>query len=190
MTFDRRSFLSLMAGSAVMGTTRGALPAARAEPIIEGDRVRDFDFLFGRWSVQHRRLKSRLMGSTEWETFAGTCEARPILDGAGNVDDNVLELPAGRYAAATVRVFDATKGQWSIWWIDSRTANIDTPVRGSFAAGAGTFYGDDELRSKPVRVRYLWSHITPDSAQWEQAFSPDGGVTWETNWFMQFTRRI
>lgn len=151
--------------------------------------MRDFDFLFGQWSVQHRRLKSRLTSSTEWEAFSGTSEARPILGGAGNVDDNVLELPAGRYAAATVRVFDAAKGQWSIWWVDSRTANIDTPVRGSFAAGLGTFYGEDVLRGKPVRVRYLWSLITSRSAQWEQAFSPDNGASWEANWIMNFTRR-
>ena len=26
------------------------------------------------------------------------------------------------------------------------------------------------------------------SAYWEQAFSPDGGKTWEVNWRMDFTR--
>ncbi|TJV23098.1 MAG: DUF1579 domain-containing protein, partial [Mesorhizobium sp.] len=25
---------------------------------------------------------------------------------------------------------------------------------------------------------------------WEQAFSPDGGKTWETNWIMDFARQV
>jgi hypothetical protein len=32
------------------------------------------------------------------------------------------------------------------------------------------------------------SKITPNSAQWEQAFSEDGGKTWETNWIMELER--
>jgi hypothetical protein len=27
------------------------------------------------------------------------------------------------------------------------------------------------------------------SAHWDQAFSPDGGQSWETNWTTDFTRR-
>jgi hypothetical protein len=27
-----------------------------------------------------------------------------------------------------------------------------------------------------------------DAARWEQAFSDDGGATWETNWTMDFAR--
>jgi hypothetical protein len=30
---------------------------------------------------------------------------------------------------------------------------------------------------------------TPDSCRWEQAYSADGGKTWETNWIMEFTRQ-
>ncbi|HXA35312.1 MAG TPA: hypothetical protein VNW26_03175 [Steroidobacteraceae bacterium] len=189
MTTDRRTVLGSIVGSAVLLATEAATHSADPSgPQQAASPARDFDFLFGNWSVQHRRLKARLTDCTEWQEFPGTCQVRPILGGAGNVDDNVIELPAGSYTAASIRVFDATKQLWSIWWIDSRTPNIDPPVRGSFASGDGTFFGDDELRGKPVRVRYLWSHITADSAEWEQAFSPDAGATWETNWFMKFTR--
>ena len=54
--------------------------------------------------------------------------------------------------------------------------------------GVGTFETDDTLRGKPIRVRFTWSKITPTSAHWEQAFSPDGGKTWEMNWTMEFER--
>ena len=154
-----------------------------------GSPARDFDFLMGKWSVKHRRLKTRLAGDTQWDSFAGSCEAFPLLGGLGNVDDNVLELPGGTYAGASIRVFDETRNLWSIWWIDSRTGTIAPPVRGGFAGGTGTFYGDDELRGKQVRARFIWSNITGHSAQWQQAFSSDAGVAWETNWVMDFLRR-
>jgi hypothetical protein len=40
----------------------------------------------------------------------------------------------------------------------------------------------------PIRVRYMWSRVTTGSPRWEQAFSTDGVVTWETNWINDFTR--
>src|SRR5688572_32709995 len=82
--------------------------------------VHDWDFLAGRWTVRHRRLKARLAGSTEWEEFAGTSVNWPTLGGEGNVDDNVIELPDGTYRAVTIRALDAKAGQWLIWWLDQR----------------------------------------------------------------------
>jgi hypothetical protein len=52
----------------------------------------------------------------------------------------------------------------------------------------GTFYADSLLDGKPVRTRFIWSHITGVSGRWEQAFSYDAGKTWETNWIMEFQR--
>lgn len=165
--------------------------AAGSHRALPVDRLlsHDWDFLVGRWTVRHRRLKARLAGSTEWEEFAGTSELWLTLGGMGNVDDNVLQLPGGTYRALTIRAFDPKTSEWSIWWLDARyPGRLDPPVRGGFKDGVGTFLGDDTLNGKPIRVRFSWSQITPASARWEQAFSPDGGVTWETNWSMDFTR--
>lgn len=148
----------------------------------------DFDFLAGRWSVAHRRLRRRLVGDTVWEEFGGECESRPIIGGLGNVDDYVIDLPAGRYRAAALRVFDPAAGRWSIWWVDGRTACLEPPVHGRFAAGVGTFTGADAVDGRPILVRFIWSEITARSARWDQAFSADAGVTWEANWTMRFAR--
>jgi hypothetical protein len=154
-----------------------------------GSAVHDFDFYMGSWRVHHRRLKERLAGSDEWQEFEGTSTAWPILDGAGNIDDNVLELPAGTYRAISFRTFDPESGRWSIWWLDGRyPSRLDPPVVGGFENGVGTFIADDTFKGRPILVRFIWSNLTSTSTRWEQAFSPDGGATWEVNWIMESTR--
>jgi hypothetical protein len=159
----------------------------QTNPIAEGGR-HDFDFFHGRWRASHRRLRNRLVGDTVWEEFAGTCDTRPLIGGLGNVDDNLLELPAGTYRAATLRLFNPGTGLWSIWWIDARNPALEPPVHGGFEHGIGTFLGDDRLAGRPIRVRFIWSEITSHSARWDQAFSADGGVSFEHNWTMLFER--
>jgi hypothetical protein len=150
----------------------------------------DFDFLVGSWQVMHRRLKERLAGNHEWVEFTGTCVMRQLMDGWTNVDDNVLHLPTGPYRAVSLRSCDPQTGDWSIWWLDGRTphANLDPSVKGRFEHGVGTFLARDTFAGKPILMRFRWSQITPASAHWEQAFSPDDGKTWEVNWTMAFQR--
>jgi hypothetical protein len=150
----------------------------------------DFDFFMGSWKVRHARLKERLVGCTEWEHFAGTCVAHQTLGGFGNIDDNVLELPSGTYRAVTIRSFNDKPRTWSIWWLDGRNpGSLDVPVVGRFDNGVGTFIANDTLHDKPIQVRFVWTVPHPNTPRWEQAFSPDGGNTWETNWIMDFTRQ-
>jgi hypothetical protein len=176
-----------------MGTdTASAASSASgsAPPRVEpGPAVHDFDFLPGTWTVHHRRLKERLAGSDAWEEFEGTSTAWPLLGGAGNVDDNVLELPGGTYRAISVRSFDPVASTWSIWWLDGRNPGVlDPPVVGGFADGIGTFIGRDTLDGRPILVRFRWSRLSDATWRWEQAFSPDDGATWEVNWVMELTR--
>jgi hypothetical protein len=162
--------------------------SAQSAPVQSG--LHDFDFFIGEWRVHHRRLKERLAGSHEWLEFDGTTSTRETMGGWGNMDDNLLDMPGGAYRAVTLRAFDPKTGQWSIWWLDGRnpSGNLDPPVRGRFEGGVGTFYADDTLNGKPIRVRFTWSHAAANACRWEQAFSPDGGKTWETNWTMEFQR--
>lgn len=149
----------------------------------------DFDFFIGRWHVRHRLLKERLADCSEWIQFEGTCVSRKILGGLGNVDDNFLNLPEQPYSAVALRTYDRPNEQWTIWWIDGRSpARLDPPVVGRFQNGVGTFFGDDTFKAKPIRVRFFWTQIDSDTPHWEQAFSGDGGKTWETNWTMDFTK--
>lgn len=175
---DRRTVTAMLATA----TAGPALAAARPSG------AEAFDFLHGDWDVTHRRLTRRLVGDTQWQTFGGTCRARPILGGLGNFDENVIDLPAGRYEACTVRLFNA--GTWAIHWIDGREPDLSPPpMRGAFEGGVGRFLAEEMYEGRSVKTRFLWHEITPRSATWEQAMSADGGATWETNWIMRFARR-
>jgi hypothetical protein len=87
----------------------------------------------------------------------------------------------------TVRVFNLTTRQWSIYWINSRTGTLFPPVVGGFSGDRGEFYGDDEDDGVPVKVRFTWTKLGPDAARWEQAFLRNG-QSWEKNWVMDLTR--
>lgn len=151
-------------------------------------RARAFDFLHGRWSVQHRRLKERLAGSADWDEFSGTLDVKPILGGAGNIDENVLEDPGGTFLATSIRVFRPQSDDWSIQWVDQRASGIDTPMIGNFVGKIGHFYCDDTFNGRSIRVRFTYRDEGPSEARWSQAFSTDNGSTWEINWTMEFTR--
>ncbi len=149
----------------------------------------DFDFIIGDWRVRHRRLNSRLTGCTEWTEFHGTSSTRKILGGFGNVEDNLLCFPREQVRAAAFRSFDPKSRSWSIWWLDGRAPhNLDVPVVGAFANNVGLFYANDTLDGRPIKVRFTWHANPGGNPQWAQAFSADGGSTWETNWTMEFHR--
>jgi hypothetical protein len=149
----------------------------------------DFNFEVGDWRVHHRRLNGRLVGSQDWEEFSGTCSMGKILGGSGNIEDNFIDFPSGPYRAIALRSFDPSTGQWAIWWLDGRSPHsLDVPVIGGFENGEGTFYADDSLDGRPIKVRFRWRETGSNAPVWDQAFSADGALTWETNWVMQFTR--
>jgi hypothetical protein len=156
---------------------------------MERDGRADFDFLMGRWDVQHRRLRERLKGSTSWEEFAGTSLARPLLGGLGNIDENIMERAGGRMEGMTVRLYDPLSQQWSLYWADSVNVVLQPPMIGGFVQGRGEFYDQELFEGRAIFCRFIWSDITATACRWEQAFSADGGTSWETNWIMEFTRQ-
>jgi hypothetical protein len=176
---------TLLQGATALGTA-GAFSDGEAASAIPGER--GFDFLLGRWRVRHRKLRARLAGADDWFEFDGILEVLPVLGGLGNIDRNVLDDPSGRYLATSLRLFDGRSGEWSIRWIDARFPGIDPPVTGRFEGRVGRFYGDGEHQGRPIRVRFTYQDISFDQARWDQAFSADGGRSWETNWIMNFTR--
>jgi hypothetical protein len=154
----------------------------------ENDGRNDFDFLIGAWKVHHRMLMARLKGSTDWSEFEGDTVARKILNGLGNLDENIIHMKTGTVHAMTLRLFDPKSKEWSIHWSTDRMGTLDVPMIGGFKDGRGEFYSQETLEGRHVYSRFIWSKIMANSCQWEQALSADGCKTWETNWIMEFTR--
>lgn len=149
-----------------------------------------FDFEYGHWSVRHRRLRDRLAGCVTWEEFDATATCAPVLGGVGNIEE--MFMPSIGAIGMALRLFDQATGRWSIYWSTDTTGRLEPPVVGTFHGGVGTFEGDDELRGEPIRVRFVWDEIAPDSARWTQSFRratvTDHDAVWETNWVMTFSR--
>jgi hypothetical protein len=158
-----------------------------APPSINLKGAHGFDFLAGEWRVHHRRISAV---SKKWVEFEGTCSQRSLMAGSANVEEFALDSPDGAYRALNLRAYDKNSDRWSIWWLDERYPEgpLGLPVQGRFENGIGTFYSDYQENGKPMRVRFIWSDITPTSARWQQATSADGGKTWHSNWFMELRR--
>ena len=154
----------------------------------ENDGRNDFDFLVGSWKVYHRMLTQRLKGSTDWVEFEGETVDRKILNGLGNMDENVIHMKNGPVHAISLRLFNPASKEWSIHWSTDRMEVLDIPMIGGFQDGHGEFYAQEINDGRHVYSRFIWSKITANSCQWEQALSDDGSKTWETNWIMEFKR--
>ena len=152
------------------------------------DGQKDFDFLTGTWKIRNRRLRERLKGSTQWDEFDATVVVRPAWGGCANVDEYEGHAPFGLIQGMTVRLYDAAAGQWRLYWANRATGVFDAPMIGRFENGCGEFHNQELHEGRAVYARFVWSDITATTCRWEQALSPDGGKTWETNWIMEMTR--
>lgn len=149
--------------------------------------MHDFDFLVGTWDVTNRWRKDFLDENSDWEEFPAVSRASSHFGGAANFDE--IYFPTKGFSGLTLRLHQPERREWSLYWASKRTGTLFPPVVGSFTSGRGEFFGDDVHEDRQVRVRFIWSDITVDTARWEQAFSTDGGGTWITNWIMALQRR-
>ena len=105
---------------------------------------------------------------------------------------DVVELrvqgPAGKIEGASLRLFDPQSGEWSMHYADARDGALARPVHGGFHDGRGEFFGEEDLDGRHVLVHFVITRAGADSARFEQAYSQDGGRSWETNWIAVDTR--
>jgi hypothetical protein len=147
----------------------------------------DFDFQIGEWEVKHRRLKDLFSNCNQWVEFKGTSSVQKILGGLGNLEDNTLHSPGASFNAIALRSFNIETSEWSIWWLDGRyPGELGVPVVGKFIDGIGLFIADDFLEGMHIKIQFKWDSQNPEQPRWEQSFSKNNGISWETNWTMDF----
>jgi hypothetical protein len=155
------------------------------------DGQHDFDFLVGSWKFHLKRLSRRLVGSNEWVEFDGTTVCRQVLDGRAEVEEmNVDNAEKHTHIQGlALRLYNPESHQWSIYWANAADGVLEpNPMIGQFINGRGEFYNQQVYEGRAVYARFVWSGVTTNSPHFEQAFSVDGGKTWETNWITDQTK--
>jgi len=167
-----------------------AAQAQPAPPVAAAvhDGRHDFDFEFGDWTMHLKRLVKPLSGSTEWVEYEGSSVVHKVWGGAANLGEIDISGPAGRIRGLSLRLYDPQSGQWSVRFANARNGELGQPMIGGFRDGRGEFYNQETLDGRPIFVRFIFSDITPGAFRLEQAFSGDGGRTWEANWIATFRK--
>jgi len=146
------------------------------------DGQRDFDFGIGLWKTQLKRLVKPLTGSTEWVEYEGTSRVTKVLDGRASLVELKVRGSAGALEGLSLRLYNPQARQWSLNYANIASGVMTLPAIGEFKNGRGEFYNQDTLNGRSILVRFVISDITPSSVRYEQAYSDDGGKTWEVNW--------
>src|SRR4030095_16917290 len=152
------------------------------------DGQHDFDFHIGTWKTHLKRLLNPLTGSTTWAEYDGITTVRKVWNGRANLVELVADGPAGHFEGLSLRLYNPQSHQWSLNFANANDGTLTQPTVGEFKTGRGEFFDQETLNGRAIFVRFIISDITPNSCHFEQAFSDDGGKTWEVNWIATDTR--
>jgi hypothetical protein len=184
--------LLLSLGAPLLMAQEAAPPATSAGPAAPlHDGRHDFDFEVGTWKAHVKYLVHRLSGSQEWDDLDGTVVTRtlPLLEG-WNESEMRVDSPTShrRIEILAVRTYNPGSHQWSIYGASLKNGVFDPPQIGQFANGHGEFYAQDMFEGRSIYIRFVWQPIDANRTHFEQAFSADGGKTWEVNWIYDGVR--
>jgi hypothetical protein len=178
----------------VLGFLLHPLPASPQAALAAGpqqlrDGQHDFDFHFGTWKTHIRRLVHPLSGSTTWVELDGTVTTRKVWDGRANLEELEAGNATTHFKGLTLFLYNPESHQWSQSFANINSGTLtQTPLIGEFKDGRGELFDQETFNGRTILVRFVWSDITPDSHHVEQAFSDDGGKTWEPNFVATLTR--
>jgi hypothetical protein len=159
---------------------------AREAKMHEG--AHDFDFDLGAWHTHSRRLLHPLTGSKDWIELDGTTIVNKVWGGRANLAEYAADGPSGHLELLALRWYNPAAHQWYLNFATPQVGSFGVPGVGEFTNGRGEFYDQETIDGRSILVRFSIWGITPDSAQSEQAFSDDGGKSWEVNWINYYKR--
>lgn len=154
----------------------------------ERDGSHDFDWEIGTWKTHVKRRLKPLTGSTTWVEMEGITTCRKVWDGRANLVELVAEGSAGKFEGLSLRLYNPQARQWTLNFASSHDGVLNVPTIGSFKDGRGEFYSQEPYNGRAIFVRFVITEVAPNTWRFEQAFSDDGGKTWEVNWIATDTR--
>jgi hypothetical protein len=191
MRSSKLVYLPLLLLIVILLAPSNAQTASNPANLSQRDGSHDFDFLIANWKAHVRRLPDRLNNSTIWVEYDGISNHKKLLDSNANFEEfDVTSTDKKlRIKAQTLRLYNPTSHQWSIYLVDLDKGTLSLPpVVGQFTDNRGEFFDQEDFKGRAILVRYVWLNIPPNSARMEQSFSPDGGKTWEVNWICELSR--
>ena len=162
--------------------------SAQSPPARDGSH--DFDFLIGDWKARLRQLDKPLTGSTTWVEYEGISRTHKVLDTNANFEEfEVHSAATGKHKKGqTLRLYNPETHEWSIYLVYADQGLLPQPATvGRFTGGKGEFYDMELWNGRTILVRYQWTQ-SPTAPHFEQAFSTDGGRTWEVNWICDLVK--
>jgi preprotein translocase subunit SecG len=161
---------------------------AQQNTATQHDGQHDFDFNFGTWKTHVKRLLHPLAASTSWTEYDGMSVVHKVWNGRASIFELEVDDPTGHIEGVGLRLYNSESHQWNLNWTNSSQGMLTQPMIGEFKDGQGEFFDRENFNGRAILARNGFYDITPTSARFEQAFSADGGKTWETNWIMTFTK--
>ena len=152
------------------------------------DGQHDFDFELGTWKTHLKRRVHPLSGSDEWTEYEGTTTVRKVWNGRANLVELIADGPAGHFEGLNLRLYNPQSRQWSLNFANAASGSLSQPTIGEFKDGRGEFFDQEEFNGRAILVRFVIIPVNADAIRFEQAFSDDGGKTWEVNWIATDTR--
>ena len=153
------------------------------------DGQHDFDFNIGTWNTHIKRLQHPLTGSNTWVELNGTVVVQKVWNGRAQLEEIEADGPTGHFEGLTLFLYNPQSHQWSQNFASSSDGTLSVPTVGEFKDGRGEFFDQEPFNGRTILVRVVWSNISPNSHQFEQSFSDDGGKTWEPNFVATLTRK-
>jgi hypothetical protein len=153
------------------------------------DGQHDFDFNIGAWNTHIKRLQHPLTGSNTWVELNGTVVVQKVWNGRAQLEEIEADGPTGHFEGLTLFLYNPQSHQWSQNFASSSGGTLSVPTVGEFKDGRGEFFDQEPFNGRTILVRVVWSNISPNSHQFEQSFSDDGGKTWEPNFVATLTRK-
>jgi hypothetical protein len=153
------------------------------------DGQHDFDFNIGAWNTHIKRLQDPLTGSNTWVELNGTVVVQKVWNGRAQLEEIEADGTTGHFEGLTLFLYNPQSHQWSQNFASSSGGTLSVPTIGEFKDGRGEFFDQEPFNGRTILVRVVWSNISPNSHQFEQSFSDDGGKTWEPNFLATLTRK-
>ena len=166
----------------------GSFTPASSDAGMERDGQHDFDFEIGTWKSHVSRRLHPLTGSTTWVEMEANVVIRKVWNGRANLMELEADTPTGHLEELNLRLYNPQSHRWSFNFATSNDGTIAPPMIGGFNNGRGEFIDQESFNGKTILVRHVFTDISPNSHHFEQAFSGDGGKTWEPNFVATLTR--